>query len=146
MQFDKILLWTNHLNLFLNHYSLLYRSSNLISAFCPVSLKTNRWFQRWRFFKSCHWNFTSKCILILSPLKKGVTLHLLNPLHSRMLYTKFGWNWLYGSRNLIKCVKFTEGQTARRWTKVIRAAHLYFQLNELKKTKTVEVEFKIEIV
>ena len=65
------------------------------NALCQVWLKLAQWFWRRRFFNfvnvfSLFWNYL--------PLEKGRALHLinLNPLHSRILCAKFGWNWLSG--------------------------------------------------
>ena len=42
-------------------------------------------------------------------LKKGVTLHLnkFSPLHPRMLYSKFGWNWRsgFGQEDFLNFIK-----------------------------------------
>ena len=73
--------------------------------------------------------------VIISPLKRAGPFiwTKLNPLHLRMLCTKFGWNWPSGSGEEDENVKSlqTNGQTDRRTDdgrQVIRKAHLSFQL------------------
>ena len=61
-------------------------------ALCQVWLKFVQWFWRRRFF-----NFVNVFSLFryYVPLEKGGAN--LNPLHRKMHFAKFGWNWLSGS-------------------------------------------------
>ena len=56
--------------------------------------------------------------VIISPWKRvgPFICRNLNPLHSRMLCAKFGWNWLSGSKEEDENVKSLRWQQRRRWT------------------------------
>ena len=71
--------------------------------------------------------------ILLSPLGKGWDPSFgkkkLNPLHSKMLCAKFGWNWSIGSgeeEKNVKNLQTNRGTDNRR--QAIRKAHLSFQL------------------
>ena len=67
-------------------------------ALCQVWLKLAQWFWSSSFFNSVN-VFSLFISLIISPWKRAGPFIWtnLNPLHPRMLCTKFGWNWPSGS-------------------------------------------------
>ena len=74
--------------------------------------------------------------MLLSPLEKGVALHLkknLNPLHPRMLCAKFGWNWPSGFSDQKKIVYRRSDRQTDDGHKVSRKVHLSFQFRWAKK-------------
>ena len=72
-------------------------SPSPLDALCQDCLKLAQWFWRRGFFKILSMYF---CYFVINPPRKRVGPFIwrnLNPLHPRMLYTTFGWNWLSGS-------------------------------------------------
>ena len=91
--FRNYLPWEKGRGLLLNKLE----SSSPQNALCQVWLKLTLWFWRRRgcFFISSKYFPLFRNYL---PLEKDVALHLinLNPLHTKMLCAKFGWNWSSG--------------------------------------------------
>ena len=93
---------------------------------CQVWLNLAKWY-----FKIC------PCIFFLPLEKTGPSiLTNLNPLHSKMICAKFGWNWLCGSGEEDKNVKSLQQRwrrtTDKLWSEKLTWA---FGSGELKKQK-----------
>ena len=102
-------------------------------ALCQVWLKLAKLSWRRRFL-----NFVNVFSLFCNylPLENSRALHLinLNPLHSRMLCAKLGWNWPCGfweeveNRKSLQTDRRTEDRQTDDGRQAIRKAHLSFQL------------------
>ena len=116
-----LFIWTN--------LSLHYPIKNTL---CQVWLKLAKCFRRRRFFLISSMYFRN--FIIISPWKRaGSNIWTnLNPLHSRMLCAKFGWNWTSGFWEEVENRKSlqTNGQRDRQTREDRRSekAHLSFQL------------------
>ena len=106
---------------------------SLKDVLCQVWLKLALWFWRRRFLKFV--NFLLYFVII-SPWNRTWPLIWinLNPLHPRMFYAKFGWNWPSGSREEVENVKFTDWKTPENRCSDKRPmghiAHLRISLNQ----------------